>query len=309
MKNERAETAGNFVMDAREDRLPPPPRRKKPKKAAVFSAELLFVPVFFGCLISLFFTVPLVNRYPVSQLDRYSAAQPPLLSGEEVEILEIQLSVADELPRETGIRLFTEKRPKQQDLALELYRQPEDRARVVDFFAEICPSREIAEAILANADLYSIPPALAFALAWEESRLNPRAVNSRNRNESIDRGLFQLNDKSFPLLELPSFFNPELNAKYGMGHLRHCLDTGGTEIAALAMYNAGTVRVRNTGTPKATLDYVSRILENRSIIERRFQEREDEYQFCLKFEPLPEIAEAQPDRQWLRPLMPLVGRR
>jgi hypothetical protein len=86
------------------------------------------------------------------------------------------------------------------------------------------------------------------------------------------------------------------------------MDIGGTEIAALAMYNAGTVRVRNTGTPKTTLDYVSRILENRSRVERRFQEREDEYQYYLPIEALPDIAEAQPERQRMRPLSPLVGK-
>jgi hypothetical protein len=56
-----------------------------------------------------------------------------------------------------------------------------------------------------------------------------------------------------------------------MAHLRVCLDSGGTEIAALAMYNAGTGRVRSLGAPKNTLDYIHRILERRGKIERVFQ--------------------------------------
>ena len=141
------------------------------------------------------------------------------------------------------------------------------------FFAGLCGSEEIAEVILANAGVFNIPPALAFALSWEESRFNPNAVNRKNRDESIDRGLFQLNSRSFPQLETQVFFDPKVNAWHGMGHLRHCLDTGGTEIAALAMYNAGTGKIKTTGAPKVTLDYINRILENRRKIEIRFQNR------------------------------------
>ncbi|MDR0474119.1 MAG: transglycosylase SLT domain-containing protein [Treponema sp.] len=304
-------------MDSSDDHLLA--KRKKTRKP-VFSEEILFAPVFFGCLLSLFSTVLIAGRTHPLLLDGQEAksreirgedkptAQSPagMASG---AVLKPQRSantrpaagfVAEEHPE--NIRFFAQKKPEQRDLIQELYRQPEYRERVIEFFAEICPSRDIAEAILTNANLYDIPPALALALAWEESRLNPRAVNDKNRNESIDRGLFQLNDRTFPQLEIPSFFNPGLNAMYGMSHLRHCLNTGGTEIAALAMYNAGTVRVQDTGTPKTTLDYVSRILENRSIIEYRFQEREGEWQ-----QPS-DLAEAQPERQRLVPLIPLAGK-
>jgi len=36
------------------------------------------------------------------------------------------------------------------------------------------------------------------------------------------------------------------------------------------MYNAGITRVRQAGTPKTTLDYISRILDRRRKIEERF---------------------------------------
>ncbi|MCL2180950.1 MAG: lytic transglycosylase domain-containing protein [Treponema sp.] len=159
------------------------------------------------------------------------------------------------------------------DPVLEYYRNPEYREWVIDFFAVICSRREIALAILDSADEFNVPPALAFALSWEESRFNHAAVNRGNRDGSVDRGLFQLNNRSFPNLDIASFFNINSNARYGVSHLRYCLDTGGTEISALAIYNAGAGRVRSTGAPHVTLNYISRILENRRRIETRFHSR------------------------------------
>jgi soluble lytic murein transglycosylase-like protein len=205
-----------------------------------------------------------------------------------------------------NIYFFTRNVTERQDFILELYRDLRSKGRVVDFFAEICASREIAEVILANAEMYDIPPALAVALAWEESRFDPTAVNTKNRDQSIDRGLFQLNDRSFPRLGIQAFYNPEVNAQYGMSHLRYCLDAGGSEIAALAMYNAGAGRVNSSGTPRSTLDYISRIMNNRSEIEGLFQERETEYQEQL--DAFADLAEGQPERSRLVPLIPLAGR-
>ena len=159
------------------------------------------------------------------------------------------------------------------DPLLEYYRNPEYHEWVIGFFERICSNRDIAQTILDNADHFNVPPALAFALSWEESRFNPRAVNRSNRDGSIDRGLFQLNNRSFPHLEIHAFYDIELNTRYGIGHLRHCLNTGGTEVSALAMYNAGTGRVRTTGAPHVTLDYVSRIMDNRQRIESHFYSR------------------------------------
>ena len=102
-----------------------------------------------------------------------------------------------------------------------------------------------------------------------ETKDNPNAVNT-NSNTSIDRGLFQLNSNSFPNLTEADFYNPKTSAKYGLSHLRFCLDTAGNEIAALAMYNAGTKRVRSNGTPQMTLNYVSGIINYRNGLEELF---------------------------------------
>ncbi|GHV89054.1 hypothetical protein AGMMS50267_14140 [Spirochaetia bacterium] len=162
------------------------------------------------------------------------------------------------------------RRSKEDDLILKAYRDGITRERVAAFFGGIMRSPELAHIILDNADVYNISPSLAFALCWEESRFNTKAVGRINQNGSVDRGLFQLNNKSFPKIKEQDFFNPRLNASYGLAHLRWCLDTGGSLVAGIAMYNAGTNRVADGGTPKRTLDYVSHVLDSKRRIEDLF---------------------------------------
>jgi hypothetical protein len=160
---------------------------------------------------------------------------------------------------------------KEQDLILLAYRDEAFSEDVLVFFQDMTGSREVAEVILSNASVCDVSPALAFALCAEESGYNPRALN-RNRNETIDRGLFQLNNASFPKLKIEDFYDSDVNARHGLSHLRWCLSSAGTEVAALAMYNAGATRVRSVGTPKSTLDYVSRILKRQRKIEEHFKD-------------------------------------
>jgi hypothetical protein len=257
------------------------------------------VPIFLGCLGALVFCALIAAQ----GLD----PQPGLLANTLIDNQPGLFDGLDGKPMVTeGDNFFTKVKLEQGDHVLELYHQPESRELVIDFFMELCPSREIVEAILASADWFNISPALAFALAWEESKFNPLAVNTKNRDGSIDRGLFQLNNRSFPHLELQAYFSPEVNSWHGMSHLRFCIDTGSTEIAALAMYNAGAGRVTASGAPKSTLDYISRILENKNKIENKFFELKSWYQEQLiELEPLGEIAEEKVERQFLMPLKPL----
>ncbi len=157
------------------------------------------------------------------------------------------------------------------DVVSEHYANPLFREAVLEFFGSITKSRDIAAAILDNAEEYSVPAALAFALAYEESQFQPRAIN-RNA-DSVDRGLFQLNSKSFPNMTIEQFYDPALNARKGIAHLAYCLDEGGNEVAALAIYNAGFGRVSKGGTPRKTLDYISRITKYASNLETLFEAR------------------------------------
>jgi hypothetical protein len=250
--------------------------------------ELVF-PVFFGCLGALALCVLVTVQGFALISPGAGKAAAETASVEEAEP-----------PVEEVFSFFTGTAEVNHDPIRELYHDAEKRPWVIDFFADICGSPEVAEAILSNADSFNISAALAFALCWEESRFKPQAVNYKNRDGSIDRGLFQLNNRSFPALDSGDFFNINVNARYGMSHLRYCLETGGSEIAALAMYNAGTGKVKNSGTPKVTLDYIHRILENRSKIEEHFEARFRQDLFPVS------IAEASPEPPRFKYLSPLA---
>jgi hypothetical protein len=202
------------------------------------------------------------------------------------EKLTVKTAAVDSIALFKTLDFLSKPEPEHIHHMLELYRRPETKNCVVEFFTGVCSSKEIAEIILVNADKFDISPALAFSLSWEESKFDPKAVNSANRNGSIDRGLFQLNNRSFPHLKTNDFFNPDVNAYNAMKYLRSCIKTGGNEIGALAVYNAGIGRVNKSGAPWVTIDYISRIEENIERIESHFFE----WETCFLAKPVqPEV--------------------
>jgi soluble lytic murein transglycosylase-like protein len=209
--------------------------------------------------------------------------------------------LAPAAPSTLRLSLAAEGLPVGEDKILKAYRDPAEQDSVTAFFGEIVHSPEVARTILVNADVFNIPPSLAFALCWEESRFKVRATNQKNRNGSTDRGLFQLNDKSFPHLSEKDFFDPRISSHYGLSHLRWCLDSGGSLVAGLAMYNAGTNRVSAGGTPKLTLDYVSNILNTKERIEALFEEHQPKPSELVlavqEDEPEPEEQRIEPARK------------
>ncbi|MCE5255316.1 MAG: lytic transglycosylase domain-containing protein [Spirochaetaceae bacterium] len=148
------------------------------------------------------------------------------------------------------------------------YSNPDTKKTVINFFSDLTDSTPIAVAILDSATKHKVPTSLAFALAYEESRFDPKALN-KNEN-TVDRGLFQLNSSTFPKMTEKEAFDPQFNAKEGMRYFRHVLDISGNEVSALAMYNAGRTRVSQKGAPVATLDYISRILNYEKNISSLF---------------------------------------
>ena len=218
-------------------------------------------------LIFAFFVVFILGSYgffPAQETAAVEEEKAPIASMDEDEAE--AMDEWDILSKPVVLTLNTE---GDQDLIVTAYRDPELREDVLAFFEVLTGSYEIAEVILANAHVLEIPPALAFSLCAEESAYKVRAYN-RNQNNTEDRGLFQLNSASFPKLEPEDFYDPIVNTWHGLSYLRWCLDTAGTDVAGLAMYNAGITRVRQVGTPKSTLDYISRILDRRRRIEERF---------------------------------------
>jgi hypothetical protein len=156
----------------------------------------------------------------------------------------------------------------QPDPGLQLYRDERTRKVVESFYIKLTGRSDISLPILRQAEANDIPLPLAFALAWGESKFNARAYN--HNPGSVDRGLFQLNSGSFPFLNAKQFYDPEINARYGLKHLRLCLDRADSELVALAIYNAGTLKVRR-GTPYSTLTHIARILEYRDELQSAFQ--------------------------------------
>lgn len=156
----------------------------------------------------------------------------------------------------------------QNDTINSYYRNSATKTKVVDFFAALTRSRPVALAILDNAASHGVPAGLAFAIAYEESRFDPKACN-KNPN-SVDRGLFQLNSTTFPDLNEAQVYDPAYNAKQGVAYFKHVLEVSGNEVSALAMYNAGRTRVSQKGAPMTTLEYISRILTYERNIDRLF---------------------------------------
>ena len=159
-------------------------------------------------------------------------------------------------------------RDENEDPELYLYRHSATQGLIIDFYSRVTGDMAVTFPVLTHAEKNNITPSLAFSLAWAESRYRIRAIN-RNAN-SIDRGLFQLNSRTFPMLEEGDFYNPEINAHHGLTHLRFCLNEGGSEIVALAMYNAGTHGVIR-GTPYSTLKYVAKVIGYKENLEEKFQ--------------------------------------
>lgn len=152
---------------------------------------------------------------------------------------------------------------------LALYREDLTHDGVVDFFVSLTGSEEIALPILYYADKADISLSLVFSLAWVESRFSPVAVN-RNAT-SVDRGLFQLNSRTFEALTEEDFFHPDTNTYHAIEYLKWCLRHTQSEEQAVAVYNAGLRRVRAGQTPDSTRIYVQRITTFREQLEQNFR--------------------------------------
>lgn len=155
------------------------------------------------------------------------------------------------------------------DPILALYREDLTHRAVTEFFVTLAGREEIALPILYHADAVGISPSLVFAIAWAESRFLPEAVN-RNAT-SIDRGVFQLNSRTFTDLSEDDFFHPDINSYHGVRYLEWCLDHTTSVDDAVAAYNGGLSRVRAGTIPASTQRYVIRVREYREQIEAEFR--------------------------------------
>lgn len=94
-------------------------------------------------------------------------------------------------------------------------------------------------------NMYQIDPLLLRAIALQESRLNPLAVN-RNKNGSADYGVMQINSVHIPDLKAKGIisdkkdlFEPCLNIQIGAWILARSFQSCGVNWNCLGSYNAG----------------------------------------------------------------------
>lgn len=195
------------------------------------------------------------------RLSRKSRATPidiPV-KGEPVNTRGLSIEISE-------IDLSKDKAP-----ALTLYHHPATRDAVIDFFVSLTGSEEVALVTLYYSDKYKINPFLSFALVYTESRFSPEAINYNP--SSVDRGLFQLNSKSFPNLDHDDFYNIDTNVRHGIQHLVWCLNVaGGDEERALAVYNAGFGRISSGQTPVSTKAYVRNIVRYKDNLAKKFKD-------------------------------------
>ena len=151
------------------------------------------------------------------------------------------------------------------DAVLSLYRTPALRPEVLEYFSRVTENPKVAQTILEVCNRLSFPPALAFSIAWNESKFDPMAFN-RNP-DSVDRGLFQLNSKVFPLSR-EAVYNLHTNTKHGLDFFKKIYDRTGNVADALAYYNSGIPNAESPHLPASTRDYIRRILKDRIALDR-----------------------------------------
>jgi soluble lytic murein transglycosylase-like protein len=156
--------------------------------------------------------------------------------------------------------------PGSGDALLALYRDDHLRPLVVDYYAHLTGNRPVTAAILETCDQLEISPSLGFALAWNESRFDPRAV--RYNETTMDRGLFQLNSRTFARLDRKTLFDPKANALHGLTYYKKALDRLGSEEKALGYYNAGIGLLSDRALPRSTQAYVKKILADRDRMDK-----------------------------------------
>ena len=108
-----------------------------------------------------------------------------------------------------------------------------------------------ADCFIKAGEWYSIDPDYLRAIAWQESRYNPAAVNTNRTKDgkpgSSDYGLMQINSvtmrrlqKEYPGLSKEKLLSePCLNIYIGAMLLRRNFNQYGTTWLAVGMYNAG----------------------------------------------------------------------
>lgn len=155
--------------------------------------------------------------------------------------------------------------PPSSDAVLNLYRNEHFRPLVLEYYNHLTENSAVAQAVLEACDDLAIAPSLAFALAWNESQFNPRAQHQNVG--SVDRGLFQLNSRTFEGVSSKDVFDPSKNAHLGLAYFKKILDRLKTTEKALGYYNAGIGMLTDRPLPRSTVLYVARVLKGQKSMD------------------------------------------
>ena len=154
--------------------------------------------------------------------------------------------------------------------------EPETQGCVRDSFAtldralrgETPPAtRQVRRALAEAACREEVPPLLLAALAFQESRFDPRA-----RGPAGGRGLLQVRPATAEEIArlaglafsgADSLFEPRLNARLGAAYLRHLQEEFESWEAVLSAYNLGPTRLRGMLRKgrRATSPYARKVQE------------------------------------------------
>ncbi len=137
---------------------------------------------------------------------------------------------------------------------------------MTEYYARLTQDRTVALAILETCDSLDLDPSLGFAMAWNESHFNPRAVG--HNVSTVDRGLFQLNSATFSGLDRRTVFDPKSNAVHGLTFYKMAFDKLGTEEKALGYYNSGIGMITKKPYPRSTQAYIKKVLSDRAQMDR-----------------------------------------
>lgn len=148
---------------------------------------------------------------------------------------------------------------------------------LVNVYGEILKDKEYVGVIIKEAIERKIPVNLALAIAWWESDFKKNAINKNVKNGevvSVDRGIFQLNSKSFPKLDIDDFYNPYKNINTGLDYIKYLYNRFDSWESVILAYNWGEGNVASDAKPTyKAIFYFGKITEKERILDVEFTKK------------------------------------
>lgn len=158
----------------------------------------------------------------------------------------------------------------------EIFKKPEPKPtfnKTLYWYMKV-QDRLIVDNVMINARVRNIPASLIFAIAQCESLFDPKAINI-NSNGTTDKGVMQLNSRTFPYLTEREIMNVSCNIHNGCGLLEHLYNVyNGNLVKIIMAYNAGEGAVNSGHIPQKTINYLNEVLKNKAIYDMEIMKME-----------------------------------